>query len=74
MNALELTAAEVNEWTPAVQAIGKLADAHFKLFNEMERSNKRAYRRRALRALGTLQRAAEYVRTQDLRGACSTCR
>jgi hypothetical protein len=62
MNALELTQLEISEWSPLTQAIGRLQDAHFAVFNAMEASRGKRVRARHAKALGTIYRAAQYLK------------
>lgn len=64
MNPLTLTDAEINAWTPRTQAIGRLADAHFDTFNEMERARTKRERSARFKALTTLWHAAEHLRQE----------
>ncbi len=57
--ALDFTAQECQTWDATTQAVSILAGAHFDLFNELE-SGKR--KKRATYRLGTLYRAAKYLR------------
>lgn len=59
-NPLELEPHEVDVWSAEFQAIAKLGDAHFDLFNEMESTKKGRAKR--IKALGTLQRAGQHIR------------
>jgi len=61
--ALEFTDLEIAMWSSTTQAIAKIADAHFDLFNEVESGKlKKRMTNRGRKALGTLYRAAAYLR------------
>jgi hypothetical protein len=62
MNALELSQQEVQNWEPKTQALAKLLDAHFDVFNAMEAAKGKRQRTRLRKALGTIYRAAVYLR------------
>ncbi len=63
MNPFSLSDEEISVWTTNTQALAKLADAHFDTFNRMERAKGKRERNKLQKALGTLWRAAEHVRT-----------
>ena len=65
VNPFELTPDEIASWTPRVQAIGKLHDAHFATFNAMEATRTKRQRARLLKGLGVLWRAAAYIREES---------
>ncbi len=62
-NPLEFTQAEICTWNPRIQALSKLADAHFATFNAMEAAKGRRERDRLFKALATIWHAAEYLRS-----------
>ncbi len=62
MNALELSQAEISEWSALTQAICKLQDAHFAVFNAMEATRSKRLRARLNKALGKIYRAGRYLR------------
>jgi len=62
--AIELSQAEIAIWSPATQAVAILMDAHFAVFNAMEATPRKIARKRMLKALGTIQRAAGQIQTE----------
>ena len=56
---------EIAEWSERTQALARLSDAHFAVFNAMEAATSKRLRNRYQKALGTLWRAAEYLRQEE---------
>ena len=62
MSPLELTQLEISEWSPLTQAVGKLMDAHFAVFNAACAERGKRRRAQLYKAMGTLYRAAAHIR------------
>lgn len=66
MNAFDITPEQIREWSETTQAVAELGTAHFDLFNSIQALPYRSRaRQKAEKALGTLYRAAEYLRSVE---------
>jgi hypothetical protein len=61
--ALDFTSEEISMWGTTTQAVSEIANVHFDVFNEAESGKlSKAKTAKARKALGTLYRAAAYLR------------